>query len=381
MPDVLIVKPDAEFIGGVMANGGSDLKKCFQCATCTATCVLASEDVTFPRQQVLKAQMGLKEKLIGDPGVWLCHNCGECTQRCPRGARPGDILGAVRSQVVKALAFPGFMGALVSDPLGVWSLFTIPFLVLAAIAMFPLRLDPARSMEFADLFPQARLEVLFFAISGLALLSFMAGVARFVRALRTAGATGPIVAVLPAVLLEIVRHRRFATCERQRLRYWGHLLLLLGFVGLGLVGTIIGAGSLAGIVHTPLPALSPLKLFANTCALLALIGVVTIFVNRLSDRQRRRATVYFDWFFLWILACALLTGIVSEALRLAQNGPWMFTVYFVHLVLVFTLLLYAPYSKFAHVVYRTVAMAAVWEQERQAKTTTHSPPAMARASD
>jgi quinone-modifying oxidoreductase subunit QmoC len=124
------------------------------------------------------------------------------------------------------------------------------------------------------------------------------------------------------------------------------------------MGTAVGVGTTAGVMRTPLALTDPLKIFANLSALIILAGSLILLIDRVTDPAKRAASTYFDWAFLVVLAGAVLTGVTSEVLRLLQVARAMYVVYFVHLVLVFSLFLYAPYSKFAHLVYRTVAIAA-----------------------
>ena len=52
-----------------------------------------------------------------------------------------------------------------------------------------------------------------------------------------------------------------------------------------------------------------------------------------------------------------MTGMAAQLTRLADWAFISFFIYFVHLVLVWALFAYLPFSKLAHLVYRTVAMA------------------------
>jgi quinone-modifying oxidoreductase subunit QmoC len=358
MATTQLIEPDVTFIRRVMASGGEDLKKCYQCATCSVVCALSPEDAPFPRRQMLHAQWGLRDRLIGDPAVWLCHNCRECSERCPRGARPGDVLGAVRSQVIRDLAFPAFMGRLAAAPSALALLFLLPVVIFALMAAAAPGAEPGASLEFAAWYPLAWLEPLFFLVSGLAILAFGVGIARFVAALKATGLPPPTLAAIAAVLVEIARHDRFGRCEHPSARRWGHLLVFWGFVGLGVMGTVVGIGTMLGVMHTPLALTNPWKIFANVSAVVILAGTVLLLVERLRDPEARAHSTYFDWWFLLTLLAIVVTGFAAEVLRLAQMSSWMFPVYFVHLVLIFSLFLYAPYSKFAHLAYRTVAMAA-----------------------
>jgi quinone-modifying oxidoreductase subunit QmoC len=367
MADAVVLQPDRELIQDVMEGGGGDMKKCFQCATCSSVCELSTETRPFPRQQVLEAQWGMTNQLIGDPAVWLCHSCGDCSLRCPRGGRPGDIMGAVRAAVVKRLAFPRFMATMVSTPARATLTLLLCALVILSVATLPLHQSFASPLVFADMFPKARLEPFFFAISGFVLLALAVSATRFAKALRSAGATGPILPALFPVLMDVGSHRRFANCTAEHNRRWGHVLALYAFLGLAVMGTVVGIGSMFGVIDTPLPILHPLKIFANVCAAVLFAGALVLLWNRMRDPDKRAASTFFDWFFLSVLGGVALTGILSEALRLEQTQTWMFLVYFIHLTLVLTLFLSTPYSKFVHFLYRTMALAATWEEQKSSR--------------
>jgi len=353
----LAIQPDVKFIQEVTEVGGGDLKKCYQCATCSTVCTLSEADHPFPRKQMIEAQWGLKEKVLGDPAIWLCHNCGDCTEMCPRGARPGDVFGALRQKAIEHFAWPSFLGRLVNSPKAIILLVLIPAVIFGLQWAVGLENEEALG-EFAKEYPLPLLEAFFFTVSGLVVLSFGIGVARFVKALRANGAQEPILPNLVGVITDTLAHKNFHDCGPNQPRYTGHLLTMWGFLGLAIVGTVVGIGVMTGMLHTPLAQTNPLKIFTNVCSVVILIGCIMLLSERLKDPVKRARSTYFDWFFLVVLTSIVFTGFVSQFLRLAET-PIMYPVYYVHLVLIFMLFFYAPYSKLAHLVYRTVAMAAM----------------------
>jgi len=81
-----------------------------------------------------------------------------------------------------------------------------------------------------------------------------------------------------------------------------------------------------------------------------------LIMNRTKDKGVNTVSSSFDWTFLIMILLLALTGIATEVVRLAGLRAIAYPVYFVHLVFVFYIIVYFPYSKLAHMGYRTLAI-------------------------
>ncbi|MDQ7830453.1 MAG: 4Fe-4S dicluster domain-containing protein [Desulfovibrionaceae bacterium] len=71
---------------------------CFNCGTCAAICPLISEH--FPRKMIRYVQIGAQDRIMENAReLWRCLHCGLCTQTCPRGANPGEVILTLKRYV------------------------------------------------------------------------------------------------------------------------------------------------------------------------------------------------------------------------------------------------------------------------------------------
>ncbi|MFC1970914.1 quinone-interacting membrane-bound oxidoreductase complex subunit QmoC [Chloroflexota bacterium] len=362
-----LIQPDTEFVREVIDHGGESLKNCFQCGTCSVVCSLSPAEKPFPRKEMIWVQWGLKDRLLKDPDVWLCHQCTDCSTRCPRGAKPGDVLAAIRSYSIGYFSRPRFLAKAYSAPQYLPALLAIPALLI--FAFFWLATGnlafPEGIISPEDLIPSSfaytAMSVLFifvFIVAGSGIYRFWKSISKFeISPVPTTGGGGNWLKTSFSVLVDILKHSKFDKCEENKVSRYTHLAIFYGAILL-LIATALSAifHHFLGI-YSPHLLTSPVKIAGNLGALLLLVGCLLVIFRRLSSSDNVGKTAYADWFLIWVLFFTNLTGIATEVIRLADLAAATYWLYLVHLWLMFVFFISLPFSKAAHMIYRTVALA------------------------
>lgn len=369
MADAYVIEPDIGFINEVKGLGGGDLKKCFQCATCSVACPISPDNKPFPRKEMIAASWGLKEKLVGNGDVWLCHNCGDCTTLCPRGAKPGDVLAAIRAYAVTEYGPVKAMGKLINDPKKLPIVLGIPallFLVLGLVTGL-LNFSPGGDrIVHGHFFSTWLVDMVMLPAGAWAVINFAIGLKRFLNDMHQnalqEGKTdiekidpkGMVLGLL-RVIPTIIKHDKFNECSENKDRAAAHMMVLFGFIGLFIVTNIFFVAIYGLQIHGPYSQMNPVKWLGNVSGVALIIGSLLMIRSRLSKKDQ--VSAYKDWWLVgWALALGL-TGMLAQVTRLMGLGGLSYTIYYIHLMFIWSLFFFIPYSKLAHLVYRTAAMA------------------------
>ena len=214
------------------------------------------------------------------------------------------------------------------------------------------------------------MDVIFITFTALAVVSLGFGVWNFLQGIHANSikegyaADKPLAAAdylksLITVIPTILFHNKFKLCITNRDRYQSHLLVFLGFIGLFIV-TNIGFLALyiirVDFLAPPYSLINPVKLLALASGAALLIGIALVISNRYKDKGAESTTTYLDWCLILAILGIVVTGFLTWLSRVADAGWFAYLIYFLHLTCVFYIIAYLPYSKLAHLVYRTVAM-------------------------
>jgi hypothetical protein len=143
-----------------------------------------------------------------------------------------------------------------------------------------------------------------------------------------------------------------------RNRYFAHMALFWGFVGMA-VSTLVDF--LLGVGNVPLYPIPLQRALGIVSGIVFCCGAAYYAYKRVrKNEQHVKSSHFTDWVFLILLLLSGSTGLLLTTTLYTNSNLAAYVLYAFHLVVVFDLIVLAPFTKFAHAIYRPLA---IWMNE------------------
>ena len=343
--------------------GLEDANKCFQCGNCTAVCPLSTPDDPFPRKLIKYAQMGLKDKILHAPEPWLCYYCGDCSDRCPRGADPGETMMAMRRYLTSLYDWTGFSRLFyTSEAFEVVAVSVVAAIIGLAFLMFhgPVITDHVALNTFAPNWIIEILDWIMAAVLSAILLSNVYRCAQFVSGnMLLKFPLKHYVAEAKEAFIAFIIQKKFSECE-DRMQWIVHLLIFTGYSSVfGMVVVGLRWFQRDQVIDPAWPTVSIIMTIVGYYATAAILYGTTY---AMIGRIRKSKTPYknshgTDWMFLILLQLTTVTGILVHTFIFLEWPLSTYIIYVIHLMIAIPMLvLEVPFAKWAHLAYRPVVL-------------------------
>ena len=365
---------DPKFVREITKFGAINFSACYNCGNCTAVCNLSENQANFPRMFIRYGMTGQPEKILSSKEIWLCYACGDCSESCPRQAFPGDYMAALRRYTIAKADKTGLTRLLfTNNPFAI--LFTVLLACLLGSLVLTVKSDEAVARWLFTYIPYEVVHNIGLAVFILTGLTMVAGIVSFIRHIWNPGNIGSdgnkpviswpkVVKALKKTGIELAAMKRYQSCDKEDDSYWKHKPWLLkpwfvhwcimwGFLGL-LLATVLDF-----IFKNPATMMwLPSRLLGTLTGILLMYGASIAITYRLMKLTKTYSDGKLaDWFFLVFLWIAGFTGFWLELAVIVNADTQLNQIIFlIHTVISMELVLLFAFSKFAHAVYRPLAL-------------------------
>lgn len=360
----MAIRVNPGFIDVISHFGAEDVQLCYQCGDCSTVCSHVDEVFKFPRKSMKQLQMGLEQRIETTLEPWLCYYCGQCSEQCPREAEPGETMMSLRRWLIAQYDFTGiakqFFKSKTTEILAIIGIALVTGIFLLYYGF------SGGSLQIYDgegaFLPSAFIHNFDLTIGGIMILFLMISAIRmwYYTMVRGFSVHVPLWMYIKK-LFELPWHfftqKRYAECEKENdnkvnMPWLIHLGLMLGYVTMLL---------LVMVFIEPLQAGPEIQWSVHIFGYLASIGLLVGTIYFIRNRIKKNHIQYkkshsTDWVFVVMLFFIVITGIVQHIFHRTGLYEWGNITYVIHLMFVTPWLLRMPFSKWAHMIYRPLAM-------------------------
>jgi len=362
---VLQVQSDPTLLAEIRRYGKFDPTGCYQCGSCTLSCDLVGDSVTFPRRSIRYALLGLRQPLAESLDPWVCHDCGDCSVACPRQSEPRISMQTLRRFLCVQYDWTGIASKLLQSK--AWylgSLFSVASMVLFLIVAYHLWYVGMVAKDFATtalglehMFPIITYYTLTVILVPLLLLfSRVFGIWRLTMG-GERQARPPLSLYLREAWVYVyqsVSDPLMRKCPEKG-RWLGHWVLALGVVMMLTVKVFalqwFQTDNLYRLYH-------PQRWLGYVATALILYGLANIFAGRLrAKKEIYKESSFQDLIFPILLVLTVLSGLAAHTFRYAGFALTCHFLYALHIIIATPMLLVEmSFGKWSHMVYRPLAL-------------------------
>jgi len=360
----MAIRVNPGFIDVLACFGAEDVQLCYQCGDCSTVCPHADELYNFPRKSMRLLQMGLEQKIetILDP--WLCYYCGQCSEQCPREANPGETMMSLRRWLIARYDFTGIARQFFKSR-------TIELIVILVIAVLTGLLmllygftNGKINIYYGEgaFLPSLFIQRFYLSIWMILIIFLIANAIHMWYLVMIKGTPFPVpwwiyLKQLYQLPWHFFTQKRYLECEKNH----EHFIYMPWLLHLGLMLGYVTMLILVMFFIKNLQAEPEIKWSVHVFGYFATIGLMAGTVYFIRNRIKRNYIQYkkshsTDWSFVILLFIIVVTGTAQHVFHRTDLYELANLTYVAHLMAVVPWLLRMPFSKWAHIIYRPLAM-------------------------